>query len=87
MASTVASGCPVHSEFDPLSPRYLPDLRLLPFPRCGGERAQRSKRRADDGYEAAGTTAAKAAGGAEVGMRPSTAPLEGSSTSTAPSCA
>jgi hypothetical protein len=24
-ASTVAPGCPVHSEFDPLSPRYLED--------------------------------------------------------------
>jgi hypothetical protein len=34
MASTVAPGCPVHSEFDPLSPRYLQDpftvLRELP---------------------------------------------------------
>ena len=25
MASTVAPGCPVHSDFDPLSPRYLED--------------------------------------------------------------
>src|SRR5512133_992378 len=34
MASTVAPGCPVHSEFDPLSPRYLKDpfavMRELP---------------------------------------------------------
>ena len=34
MASTVAPGCPVHSEFDPLSPRYLEDpfavMRELP---------------------------------------------------------
>ena len=25
MASTVAPGCPVHAEFDPLSPHYLQD--------------------------------------------------------------
>ncbi len=34
MASTVAPGCPVHSDFDPLSPRYLQDpvaiMRELP---------------------------------------------------------
>jgi cytochrome P450 len=34
MASTVAPGCPVHADFDPLSPRYLEDpfavLRELP---------------------------------------------------------
>ena len=34
MASTVAPGCPVHSDFDPLSPRYLEDpfavMRALP---------------------------------------------------------
>jgi hypothetical protein len=34
MARTVAPGCPVHADFDPLSPRYLEDpfavLRALP---------------------------------------------------------
>ena len=25
MASTVAPGCPVHTQFDPLSPRHLED--------------------------------------------------------------
>ena len=34
MASTVAPGCPVHADFDPLSPRYLEDpfavMRELP---------------------------------------------------------
>ena len=37
MASTVAPGCPVHSDFDPLSPRYLQDpfaiMRALPCER------------------------------------------------------
>src|SRR4051794_28092658 len=36
MASTVAPGCPVHSQFDPLSPHYLEDpfavMRELPAP-------------------------------------------------------
>ena len=35
MASTVAPGCPVHSEFDPLAPHYLDDpfavMRALPL--------------------------------------------------------
>jgi hypothetical protein len=38
-------------------------------------------------YREAGSTAASAAGGADVGVRRSTAPLTASSVTTAPSCA